>query len=71
MVNHYSGYEYLSKNVKSSYDVITKQHDGSLESSPIQFDDIPKENSRLLVIDEEKMLMHTMDGIWIINRNNV
>lgn len=71
MVNHYSGYEYLSKNVKSSYDVITKQHDGSLESSPIQFDDMPKENSRLLVINEEKMLMHTMDGIWIINRNNV
>lgn len=70
MVNHYSGYEYLSKNVKSSYDVITKQPDGSLESSPILFDDMPKENSRLLVIDEEKMLMHTMDGIWIINRNN-
>lgn len=71
MVNHYSGYEYLSKNVKSSYDVITKQYDGSLEISPIQFDDMPKENSRLLVINEEKMLMHTMDGIWIINRNNV
>lgn len=71
MVNHYSGYEYLSKNVKSSYDVITKQHDGSLESSPILFDDMPNENSRLLVINEEKMLMHTMDGIWIINRNNV
>lgn len=70
MVNHYSGYEYLSKNVKSSYDVITKQSDGSLESSPILFDDMPNENSRLLVINEEKMLMHTMNGIWIINRNN-
>lgn len=71
MVNYYNGYEYLSKNVKSSYYVITKQPDGSLESSPILFDDMPKENSRLLVIDEEKMLMHTMNGIWIINRNNV
>lgn len=72
MVNYYNGYEYaMFKDVKSSYDVITKQHDGSLESSPILFDDMPNENSRLLVINEEKMLMHTMDGIWIINRNNV
>lgn len=72
MVNYYNGYEYaIFKDVKSLYDVITKQPDGSLESRQILFDDMPKENSRLLVINEEKMLMHTMDGIWIINRHNV
>lgn len=55
-----------NENHEASYAILTIK-DGRVMSGEVAFDELPQTQSRIIVVNDEEVLVHTRDGLWLVS----